>query len=329
VKPPLDADHEPASERGPRGSGLSGPDRGGEPPREAAPDSRLPGEGEMSPEGYSAVMEEESATPDLVELNRRAIESATRGDFDAAMSSYGPDSVWDTSPLGMGTYRGVATIRTALEEWYGLYEELEVEIRENVDLGDGVILAVVRQRGRPVGSSGYAQLHFASVTEWTDRVIARVTPYTDIDEARAAAERLVESRGGRWQANVELVGKSFEAHRTGGIAAALRFYAPDFVWYPGPGWVEDDVYRGHDGARRLNAIFLENFEDYVLAVHEIRAVGDRVLALYEATGRIKGSGLPIRQPIGIVLSRFHDEMISEVRSFFSWREALETVGLSG
>jgi ketosteroid isomerase-like protein len=188
----------------------------------------------MSPEGYSAVMEEESTTPDLVELNRRAIESATRGDFDAAMSSYGPDSVWDTSPLGMGTYRGVATIRTALEEWHRLYEELEVEIQENVDLGNGVILAVVRQRGRPVGSSGYAQLHFASVTEWTDRVISQVTPYTDIDEARAAAERLVESRGGRWQANVELVRKSFEAHRTGGIAAALRFYAPDFVWYPVP-----------------------------------------------------------------------------------------------
>jgi len=137
---------------------------------------------------------EESTTPDLVELSRHAIESVVRGDFDAALSSYGPDSVWDTSPLGMGTYRGVAAIRNAFEEWFGLYDETEAEIEEIVNVGNGVILAVVRQGGRPAGSSGYVQFRFASVTEWTRDVVARVTPYTDIDEARAAAERLAEER---------------------------------------------------------------------------------------------------------------------------------------
>jgi ketosteroid isomerase-like protein len=140
-------------------------------------------------------MSEGSTSPDLAELTRHAIEASAHGDFDTAMSFYGPDSVWDTSPVGMGTYRGVATIRTALEEWYGLLEETQVEIEENVDLGNGVILTVIRQRGRPVGSSSYAPFHFASITEWTDGLVARVTPYTDIDEARAAAERLAESRG--------------------------------------------------------------------------------------------------------------------------------------
>ena len=140
-------------------------------------------------------MTEESTTPDLVELNRRAIEAVARGDFDEAMIPYGPDSVWDTSPLGMGTYRGVASIRTAFEEWAGLYEEAEVEIETNLDLGNGVIFAVVRQRGRLVGSSGHAEFHFASISEWTDGLVARVTPYTNIDEARAAAERLAEERG--------------------------------------------------------------------------------------------------------------------------------------
>jgi ketosteroid isomerase-like protein len=140
-------------------------------------------------------MSEESTTPDLVELNRRAIESAASGDFDVAISCYGPDSVWDTSPLGMGRYRGAVTIRKELEAWYALYDEAESEIGENRDLGNGVVLAVVRQRGRPVGSSSYAEFRFASVTEWTDGLIARVTPYTNIDEARAAAERLAEERG--------------------------------------------------------------------------------------------------------------------------------------
>jgi ketosteroid isomerase-like protein len=77
----------------------------------------------------------------------------------------------------------------------------------------------------------------------------------------------------------------------------------------------------------LDAIFTSTFQDYVLEAHEIRAVGDRVLALYEAVGRIKGSGAPIRQPVGMVVSVFRDGMIGEVRSFFSWREALDAVGL--
>jgi ketosteroid isomerase-like protein len=131
------------------------------------------------------------------------------------------------------------------------------------------------------------------------------------------------------QANVEIVRKSFEAHSAGGIEASLSFYAPDFVWDAGPEWLEDRIYRGHDGARRLDAVFIESFDDYALAVHEIRAIGQRVLALYEVTGRIRDSGLPIRQQIGLVLSDFHDGMIGEVRSFFSWREALEAVGLEG
>jgi hypothetical protein len=39
-------------------------------------------------------MPEEVTIPDLVELNRRAIESAARRDLDEAMSVYGPDSVY-------------------------------------------------------------------------------------------------------------------------------------------------------------------------------------------------------------------------------------------
>jgi ketosteroid isomerase-like protein len=140
-------------------------------------------------------MSEESTTPDLIELNRRAVESAACRDFDAAMSVYGPDSVWDVSPIGLGTYQGVTVIRGTIEDWIGAYEEFEIEIEENVDLGNGVTLAVVNQSGRLVGSSGHIQLRYASVTEWTGGLIGRVTHYTDIDEARAAAERLAESRG--------------------------------------------------------------------------------------------------------------------------------------
>jgi ketosteroid isomerase-like protein len=140
-------------------------------------------------------MSRESTTPDLVALNRRAIEAVARGDFDAAMAPYGPESVWDTSALGLGTYRGVDVIRRSLEEWTAIYEEFDVEIEENLDLGNGVILSVTRQHGRIAGSSGHVELRYASITEWANGAIERVTPYTDIDEARAAAQRLAEERG--------------------------------------------------------------------------------------------------------------------------------------
>jgi ketosteroid isomerase-like protein len=128
--------------------------------------------------------------------------------------------------------------------------------------------------------------------------------------------------------NVEIVRKSFEAHRARGIEGSLPFYAPDFVWDAGPEWMEQRIYEGRDGVRRLDAIFNETFEDYSLTLHELRAVGERVVALYESTGRVRDSGLPIRQPVGIVLSDFRDGVIGHVRSFFTWREALEAVGLA-
>ena len=83
----------------------------------------------------------------------------------------------------------------ALKSGPAIYEDFEVEIEENLDLGSGVMLSVTRQRGRVAGSSGYVQMRYASVTEWRDGLIARVTPYPDIDEARAAAERLAGEPG--------------------------------------------------------------------------------------------------------------------------------------
>jgi hypothetical protein len=49
------------------------------------------------------------------------------------------------------------------------------------------------RRSRP-RSSGEVRLRSGVVGEWVDGVIVRVTIYPDIDEARAAAERLAEER---------------------------------------------------------------------------------------------------------------------------------------
>jgi ketosteroid isomerase-like protein len=140
-------------------------------------------------------MSEESTTGDLVERTRASFEAATRRDFDAMLSVYGPDSAWDMSPMGLGIYEGPAAIRAFFEDWLGTYEEWEIEPEEIVDLGNGVTLTVLLQNGRPVGSTGHLQLRYASVSVWVEGMLARTTNYSNVAQARAAAERLAEERG--------------------------------------------------------------------------------------------------------------------------------------
>jgi ketosteroid isomerase-like protein len=127
--------------------------------------------------------------------------------------------------------------------------------------------------------------------------------------------------------NVEAVRQGFHALRVGGVEALLPFFATDVVMHPFPGWPDDPVYRGYDGARKLIAAWTDNFEDWGVDVREIRAAGTRVVALTEMIGQIKGSGVPIRQPMGVVFSEIHENTAGEVHFFLTWLEALKAVGL--
>jgi ketosteroid isomerase-like protein len=134
----------------------------------------------------------ESTTPDLVALARRPYEAFNRRDFDLMMSVYGPDTVYE---MGFGFLHGSAAIREFYEDWTGDYEDFEVDLEDVLDLGNGVTMAVALLRGRLADSSGFLELRFAAVATWRDGLIERVATYTDIDQARAAAEHLADERG--------------------------------------------------------------------------------------------------------------------------------------
>jgi ketosteroid isomerase-like protein len=129
------------------------------------------------------------------------------------------------------------------------------------------------------------------------------------------------------QENLEIVRRAYEAFAAGGFDAVAPFFAPDAVHHAYPEWVSESVYRGPDGLRTLVAEGTDNFDGFEFDVREIRQVGDNVLMLGETVGQIKGSGVPIRQPLGAVYSDFRDGQIGEARNFLTWREALEAVGL--
>ena len=143
-------------------------------------------------------MSKKSTTPDLVELGSRFLEAANRRDLDAMQRFFASDAVVENMGA-LGTFEGAAAIRGFWQDWFASYEELRVEREEGLDLGNGVVFAVVNQKAQLVGSSSEIRHRNAVVMVWVDGLIERATFYSasssaDIDQARAAAERLAESR---------------------------------------------------------------------------------------------------------------------------------------
>jgi ketosteroid isomerase-like protein len=134
-------------------------------------------------------MSEESTTPDLVELGRLLFSFASDRNLDAALRFYAPDAIFDARDVG-GVFEGRAAIRHFWADWLDSYDTFEIVVEELLDLGHGVSFVALRQTARLVGSSSEVSLHEAWVASWLDGLIVRVTTYGDIDEARAAAERL-------------------------------------------------------------------------------------------------------------------------------------------
>jgi SnoaL-like domain len=112
------------------------------------------------------------------------------------LKDFAPDAAWDAVPLGQ-SFQGAAAIRSFLADWRSTYEEYEIEPQEIRDLGNGVVLAVVSQITRPVGSTTRTRMReaWAFVFVWIDGTVVRAAANSDIVQARAVAERLAEERG--------------------------------------------------------------------------------------------------------------------------------------
>jgi len=106
------------------------------------------------------------------------------------------DAVWDLSLIGLGPYEGIAAIRGLFEDWPRAYDDVDFAFDELLHVGNGVVLAVVSQTARPAGATGFIRHQEGWVWESVDCLVAGVTVYpeAEIDEARAAAERLAKER---------------------------------------------------------------------------------------------------------------------------------------
>jgi ketosteroid isomerase-like protein len=138
-------------------------------------------------------MSEESTTPDLVELTRRSFAAANRREWDAVMGFFARNAVWQAKELPV--FEGREAIRGLFEDWLGAYEDAEIDLEEVLDLGKGIVFVITAIEGQLVASTAHMGVRYGAAYRWADDLIVRVASDADIDEARAAAERLAEERG--------------------------------------------------------------------------------------------------------------------------------------
>ena len=270
-------------------------------------------------------MPDESTTPDLLELARRYVEAASRRDFDAVEGFYAPDVVFRGAELG--TYEGRAAARGVVEDICGPYEEFRAETEDIRDIGFGIIFAVVVARGRFVGSSAEVRFRFASVAIWTEGLLAQITNYIDVDEARAAAEHLAEERGQATpQKNIELVQAAFDAYFRGDESAMLDHAAPDVVVTQFPDQPDVQDYHGHEGLLQVMAEWTGIWDDWSVEILRTREIGDSVLVAARQRGRGKSSGAHVEGEVAFVFTVRRDK-IARWQMFHSEQQALEAIGL--
>ena len=130
------------------------------------------------------------------------------------------------------------------------------------------------------------------------------------------------------QENVEISSNAIAALNRDGVEGFLAYCDPNVEWITPPDFPEEAVFNGHDGVRRAIALFGEQLDDFRVELERVVDVDkDRVVVLLYQSGRIKGSGHTLREPLGVA-TEFRDGKATRFQVYFSWREALAAVGLA-
>jgi ketosteroid isomerase-like protein len=128
------------------------------------------------------------------------------------------------------------------------------------------------------------------------------------------------------QDNVETSARAIAALNREGVEGFLAYCDRDAEWITPPDWLEDPVFLGHDGIRQAVALFAEQLDEFQVAMERVVDVDDdRVVVLLCQSGRIRGSGHRLRQPLGVA-TEFREGKATRFRVYFSWEEALKAVG---
>jgi ketosteroid isomerase-like protein len=124
------------------------------------------------------------------EVVRRQFEAFGRGGLEAAAEFWHPEIDWravEGAADDVGVMRGAEALRRYYTHWTEAFDELHAEVEEVVFESADRCAVVVRNSGRPRGSSALAQGRYYVVCTVRDGLIASGREYETRDEALEAA----------------------------------------------------------------------------------------------------------------------------------------------
>jgi ketosteroid isomerase-like protein len=272
-------------------------------------------------------MPEEPGTTDPVARTHHVIDAFNRADIDAIAGLAGPDAVLEAAGLGL-RYEGKAAIRAFLSDWLDAFEDATFELATISNLGTGVVFVVLRQSGRPAGIEIEVHQQEAWVIVWERGLLDRGASYTDITDARAAAEGLARERGQATSENLELV-RSIYAQWERGVFSFADWASPDLEYIDADGPVAGSTDR--TGATHGLREFLSSWEDFRIVADEYRVLDHgRILVLDRRRGRSRTTGVDIGEmrTEGARVFTILDGRVQTLVVYFDRDGALTDLGLA-
>ena len=128
------------------------------------------------------------------------------------------------------------------------------------------------------------------------------------------------------QENVEIVRRSYEAFARGDISSWLSDIDPEVVIHENADFPDSLTFRGHRGALKWIESVNELWEDARIEPQTFRSSGDFVVVSCRATGRGRGSGIPMDEAFYQVV-RMRNGRVAEAWAYNEEAQALEAAGL--
>ena len=126
-----------------------------------------------------------------VERVRVGYEAFNRGDVDAALEGFSPDTEWRV--LGVlpedEVYRGREGVRRFWQMWHDSFEGFQIKVEEIIDAGDRIVV-LIAATGSGRGSGAEVRTPtFAQVWTYDRDKLVRVDMMTEADALEAAGRR--------------------------------------------------------------------------------------------------------------------------------------------
>jgi ketosteroid isomerase-like protein len=129
------------------------------------------------------------------------------------------------------------------------------------------------------------------------------------------------------QENVEIVLRGLDAFSRGDLEAILSDLSPEFEFNPSGRFMDTQLtYRGREGFADFWRSFQAAWEKITISVERIEDLDTRVLTMGTFHGKGGESGVEVDAEAAW-LHTLRDGLVVRLRSFATWREALEAAGL--